>query len=275
MHRNIIYLSVVIAVCGGFSPVAAQTASSATVTTAASKTKKIEVKDYKGFKSYIENEQAKLKTKPLTIENGTVKDKLKKIGLEFSPARRWAHSKDGEKTAYPSPDKKGISVVNNKLQQVEIYNANGTIIRKVPFSKYPAGAIAFSDARLFLVKEDVGGCFGFEIYNFSGELFKNIDKECVDGYVVSNKQKYFAVTSGSPKIGDYFVLYNMDGDELWRKKVVLGGKAEIQFSSDDKFAIVKMPIYWEGTENKSRKERKLYLFDIENKKIISEENYGK
>lgn len=237
-------------------------------------TETIKVKDYKSFRNYTENEQSKLKTKPLTIETGGVKDKFMKMGMEFSPKRRWAQSNDG-KIAYPSPDKKGIALIDNKLQHIEIYAVNGEVIRRIPFSKYPEGGIAYSDTRLFLIKEEIGGCFGFEIYNSSGVIIKSIGKECVDGYIVSNNQKYFAVTSGSPYIGDYFVLYSIDGVELWRQKVLIGGNAEIQFSLDDKFAIVKMPVYWEANEKKTRNKRKVYLFDIENRKVISEENYEK
>lgn len=259
----------------GVSPAFSQIISSSPVVPTSSEAEKIQVKDYTGFKKYTENEYKKLKVIPTTIENGPVNNVLKEKGIEFSTRSIRALSSDGEKVAYQSPDKKGISLLDKKLRHVEIYNGNGETIRTVPLPKFPDGVIAFSADRLFVIKGCFGWRLGFEIYDSAGKLVKNIDENCIDGYVVSNNQKYFAVTGGMPDTGDFFILYDMAGNEVWRQKVIFGEDAKIQFSLDDKFAIVKMPIYWEGTENKSRKERKVYLLDIENHKLVSEENYEK
>ena len=259
----------------GGSPVVAQAGDSVAETRSSSETEKNEVKNYKSFTKHVENEHRKLKVTPTTIENGPIKSVLREKGIEFSTRSIRASTKDNTKVAYQSPDKKGISLLDTKLRHVEIYNSNGEIIRTVPLPKFPDGAIAFSTNRLFVIKGCFGWRQGFEIYDLSGNLVKDVDEDCVDGYVVSNNQKYFAVTGGMPSTGDFFIIYDMDGNEVWRQKVVLGGDAKIQFSLDDKFAIVKMPIYWDGVNNKSRKERKVYLFDIFGHKLISEENYEK
>lgn len=258
------------------SPAVAQAGDSVAETTSSSETGKNEVKDYASFKKHVENEYKKLKVIPTTIETGPVRNVLRKKGIELSSATIWATSKDGFRHAWQSPDNKGVAVIDGKSRQIEIYNATGELRRKIPFSKYPDGSLAFSDTRLFIVKPCLSYDLGFEIYNSSGTLIKDYKEECVDGYLVSNNQKYFAVIAGAPNTGNYFVLYDMEGNELWRQSIVLGGNVKsLQFSLDDRFAILKMPIYWEGTGNQFRHERKVYLLDIENRRLMSEENYEK
>lgn len=246
------------------APATAQAVSSTSTVTLPVKAQDAEVRDYKGFKTYIENEQSKLKTKPLTIENGGVKDKLKKQGIEFSPIDISANSKDRKRRAYLSPDKKGIAVLDGTTRIIDILNPKGEIVKKIPFPKKLEGLIGFSDSRLFDFKGGFGDFEGgFYIYDLSGQLIKKV-KDCgiVDLYMVSNNQKYFAVTGGFSETKNFFILYDMNGNELWRWKTIPNGDAQIQFSINDKYVLLKIP--WA---------RKLYLFNIDYGKIISEENY--
>lgn len=273
MNKNIVCLSVGIAVCGGFSPAVAQTASSAAVAVS-SKLKKIEVKDYKSFKSYVENEQSKLKTKPLTTENGHIKDKLKKAGIEFNTTDDWARSKDRKKLAVVSPDKKGVAIIDATTQSVNIFNPKGEIVRAIPFPEKLVGRIGFSDTRLFDFKEllfDPRG--GFFIYNLSGRLVKKVDDSgIIDAFIVANNQRYLAVTSTLPEAAGFFILYDMDGTELWRRNTVIGTNPQIKFSLDDKFVLVKMPVYWLNHRGEP-KERKLYIFNVKDGRLLSDEHY--
>lgn len=243
------------------------------------------VNNYKSFLAYVAKEKAGLKIKEVTVENGQVKDVLKKMGIVISSHSRYGQTKDYFKTAYESPDKKSVALLDQKLKHIEMYNAAGELLGTVPYSKFIDGVLVFSESRLFAVRGCFGWKYGFEIYDFSGKLVRDINEEsnlCGEDFVVSNTQKYFAflAMSRSP-VAEYFVLYDMDGNEVWRKKRIMGGQAEIQFSLDDKFVIVKLPSYWE--ENKSAaptnphekvlKKNKVYVLDIENKKLLSEENY--
>jgi hypothetical protein len=235
---------------------------------------KIEVKDYKTFQLYQESELLKLKRRPLTIDTGAVLEKLKKIGIEFPQGRIWGQSNDRTKTAYISLDRKGIAVIDGRARVFEILNPNGDVLRKIPFAKYPKGIIAFSESRLF----DLGGAFedqlrGFYIYDNSGKFVKYVnDSGNVSRYKVSNNQKYIAVQSGLPDTGDFVILYDMNGNELWRQKTSIGEYPDLQFSLDDKYLLVKMPRYW--TNNTGEPEsQKLYLFNVNTGAVISEEHY--
>lgn len=231
--------------------------------------------DYKSFFEYIGREEKKLKTPKITNDTGAVRKVLKEKGIEFSSSTVWASTKDRSKLAYQSPDKNGVAVVDSQKKRIEIYSVNGEMLRAAPFSKYPTGPVAFSETRLFVVKSCLSYDLGFEIYDFSGKLLKSISDSCVRGYVVSENSKYFAITAGSPSAGKYFALYDMEGNELWRQKIEAGGGSQIQFSPDNRFAIVKVPTYWSGGDHKILKERKAYLFDVEKHELLSEENYEK
>lgn len=252
---------------------------------ASSSVNKIEVKNYKSFLAYVAKEKAELKTQDVNVENGEVKNVLKKMGIEISPRSRYGQTKDYVKTAYESPDKKSVALIDHKLKHVQKYNAAGELLGTVPYLKFIDGMLVFSGNRLFSVR----GCFdweyGFEIYDFSGKLVKDINQEsdlCGEDYAVSNTQKYFAFLAGSRRpIAEYFILYDMDGNEVWRKKGIIRDHAEIIFSLDDKFVIVKISEYWEEAKGDSSpnapkdtlKRNKVYVLDIDNKKLLSEENY--
>ena len=240
-----------------------------------SSTDTIKVKDYKSFQAYVAREEANQKVKPVTNETGGVRKVLKGKGIELSSSSIWAITPDNNRIVCQSQDNRGVSVIDTKMHRVEIYDARGKIMHIVAFPKAPDGRVAFSDKRLFLVRGGIRARSGFEIYDFSGRLVKSIDKEDVDGYAISHNQKYFAVTSGSSKTGDYFVLYDSDGNELWRQKIKVGGPSQIEFSPDDELVLVKMPVFWSSVEHKFLNTGKSFLLNIASKKLVLEEDYEK
>ena len=230
------------------------------------------VRDYASFKKYVEFEQSKLTAKPLTIDNGGGRNKLKKMGIEFSPKMNWARSKDKKRLAYLSPDRKGVALMDHVTRSVNILGANGEILRRIPFPPKIEGFVGFSTTRLFDFKGGFGDSDGgFYVYDNAGRLIKKVE-DCgtVDVFMVSNNQKYVFVTASLPDVGDFVVMYDMNGVELWRKQTEMGGKTEIRFSLDDEYVLVKMPIYWVKGNARANQ---LYLFRVDNGELISEEHY--
>lgn len=236
-------------------------------------TESAEVNDYRSFQAYVAKEAAKSKRPRTTNETGVVRKVLREKGIEFSSSSVWSIAPDRSMFACQSPDNSGVSIINTKLRKVEIIDVNGNVFQAIPYSKSPDGRIAFSDTRLFVVKDGVGWDFGFEIYDFSGKLVRDVRDLDIRGFVVSNNKKVFAVTTSSPKSERYFIIYDMDGNELWRHDIEPSANSQIQFSPDDIFALVRIPSYWSNTKPQILKERKSYLFDIKNKRLISEEDY--
>jgi outer membrane protein assembly factor BamB len=183
-------------------------------------------------------------------------------------------SREKKKIAYLSPDKKGVVIIDGNTQSINIFNPKGQQIGKIPLRKFPKGPLGFSDTRLFDFNGGlINSAGGFYIYDFSGKLIKKVDNGgIVSAFMVSNNQKYLAVQAGRPETGDYFALYDMDGNELWRHKTDIGGYTNIQFSLDDKYLLVKMPLYWTNNTG-DPKSQKLYIFDVSNGNLTSEEHY--
>ena len=242
-------------------------------------TETVQVKDYQSFFAYVTQEEAKLDKPKVMNDTGAVRRVLKEE-VEISSSTVWILKSDRSKLAYLSPNNIGFSVIDVKSHHVEVYNSNGKKVREIPLSKSIKGRLAFSDSKLFVFKGGFGWDFGFEIYDNSGKLIKQSTAEDVDGCVISNTQKFFAVTAGHPNNGDFFVLYDIEGNELWRYKTIVGAQSKIEFSLDDKFVIVKMPIYWDkdattGKSTGKSKQDKFFLFDVVNRKLIAEGNYEK
>ena len=243
----------------------------------------VEVRDYKSFLEYYSKEMAGINDAEVNVDKGEVKNVLKKMKIDLSPSKWSAHSTDSTKLAYKSQNKKSIAIVDAKLSNVEMYNAKGERLARVPYSTYPEGVLVFSSTRLFSVRGCFGWTFGFQIFDLAGKLVKDYGKEygvCGEYFTVSNTQKYFALIGCWMDKGtdEYLILYDMDGNELWRHEVVNGRGTEILFSLDDKYAAVKFPGYWEtdksvAPEKVVPKQKKVYIFDIGRRKLISEENY--
>lgn len=275
MNKNIFCLSIGLCLCAGPYPVMAQKASSGPVPTTTSKHKQIEVKDYKSFNEYVSNEDAKRTTRPVTTDNSLFRNKMKAIGLDFSTTSRWSTTRNKKLTAYLSPDKRNVAVMDWTTKHVRIFDGKGGLLKNVPLSQYSDGVILFSDTRLFVIETGFRGCSGFKVFNHSDDLLWKNTEICVDGYAVSNTYKYFAVAGDSLQNGSQFALYDMDGHVLLKETTAIGRQIEIQFSTDDKFVLVKMPFYWLKGNDDLLKKQKAYLFDTETKQLIKEESYEK
>lgn len=238
------------------------------------------VRNYKDFLAYAASEQAALKNPPLNTDTGQVKEVLRKMGLEFRPGAHWARDKEYNRIATISPDKKGIWVIDRGSQSINIYNPAGKITHKIPFPKTTdrdSGGWAYSNSRLFDFKLngfDYTGS-GFDIYNHSGQLIKHIIADWAErSYMISNDQKHVAIVAESIyRNQGYLLLYDMEGNKIWSRKIVLCDDAQIQFSLDDKFIIVKIPQFTIDPHGKIES-RKLYLVRTRDGKLISEEQYA-
>ena len=243
---------------------------------------KTEIKDYKSFLQYATNkEQIAVKAGKLPSLQANEVFKLKEEKIELSKGKPFGETSDYTKEAYLGAEKQ-IAVYDKKTHMVHIVDNNGRLIKEGKITKFQddGGMLAFSDTRIFVIGGVVGSNGGFKIFDYTGNLVKEINSGFVDGYAVSRTAKYFGVTVANPKNPYYFILYDMDGNELWKQQVVSGGHAEIEFSRDDKFAVLKLPNYWIkdkiSVPNKTvSKERKLYVINIESHIVISEEDYEK
>lgn len=260
------------------APAAAQAAKFTSATSTSPTIEKKEVKDYKGFLEYAatREQMAVNAGKAASLKPDDV-IKLTQEGIELSETKPLGRSNDLMKEAYLGNNKQ-IAVYNRKSHKVRIVSNDGRLIREGKISKFhrESGVLAFSDNRVFVVGGMIESNGGVKIFDYDGNLINEVNPGFIGGYAVSNNQKYFAVTAGKPETGDYFILYDMAGKELWRQRTVMGGNVKINFSRDDKFAVIKMQDYWikigSGTTGK---ERKLYLIDVDAHKVISEETYEK
>lgn len=278
MNRNILCILLGFVGCAGVFLAVAQTASSTPMTTASPKKEKIEVKNYKSFLEYsAKSEQLAIKAgKAASLKPDEV-IKFKEEGIELSERNPIGQGKDYRKEVYLGNNRQ-IAVYDQTNHKVRIVDSNGRLIREGKISKFhrESGVLSFSDKRVFVIGGMIESNGGFKIFSYDGNLIKEVNPGFIAGYAVSHNQKYFAVTAGNPETGDFFILYNINGDELWRQKTVMGGNVKIDFSRDDKFAAIRMQDYWVKTGSETTgKERKLYLIDVENHKVISEETYGK
>jgi len=276
MKKSLVCLSVGLCLCAGVYPAMAQKASAATAATP--KTKKIEVKDYKSFREYVANEEVYLKTKLVTTDNGQVKEKLKKIGIHFEEGRLAAESVDGDKIAYVSPDKKGIAVVYREEKTINLFDPEGVLLEKVQMKKQPVVRVGFSKSRVFEFKGNFDDWIGgIDVYDFSGKLIKSItDSGDVQDYMLSHNQKWLAISTGGLPDDDrtYFILYDMNGKEIWRRETMAVSHPQMEFSRDDKYISLKLPTYFTDVKNpKSVGFKWAYVFRVSDGHLISEGHY--
>ena len=250
-----------------------------TAKTAAS-TMTMEVKDYKSFLKYAaESERlAILAGKPALLKSGEIV-KLEKYGIEIPEKRSVALTRDFKKVAYLATNKSTV-ILDIATFAISVVDFEGRVIREGKLPDLHAGGLAFSDTRLFDVHGLAGGPGGVCVYNYDGTLIKELNPGWdADGYVVSNSQKYFAAVLRHFGPSDFFVLYDMDGNEIWKQDIPSHtNHHKIIFSYDDKFAAIKLPGYWDKEDRSKnykpiRKENKVYIIDVEKHKILSEEEY--
>ena len=276
MNNNILCLSIGLCLCAGGCPVMAQKASSGTVTNSRTSTKEIEVKGYKSFQDYEQ--------KYFTADNLQLADiHVDKDFVNFANKKRKALKKSkyqtNEEVAFLSSDKKRLGIFNRKDASFITFDEFGGKVKEIVLSQFPArGVFVFSDTRIFAISPSFDGPGGFEIFSSTGLFIKWVDAGDIEGYSISSTNKYFAVTT-LENDASYFKLLDLDGNILWKCPIARGAKASITFSSDDRYALIRLPEYWVRT-NKTppyksvRKANKLYVVDIANQRLISEENYG-
>lgn len=178
-----------------------------------------------------------------------------------------------------SSNKDQAAVFNGVTSLFEIYDSSGTKTKSALLSDLPKGVtFTFSDTRIFLIPRSLYGCGGFEIRTSTGGFIKRLNICDMAGYAVSYDQKVFLVASMDTGPNCFFRVYDMDGNELWKHEISSASEARIQLSYDNRFVAIKMPEYWvypDKTDpyNATRKENKLYLFDIVKRILISEEDY--
>lgn len=237
---------------------------------------KEDVKNYKSFLEY-NKKHAIVRTDDL----GEIQ--LDKDGIKFSAKNIRAFGKNsiGEKKEIGSlsTDKRHVGVYNLRDESFSVLDGTGKEIRKNTFSKSPKGVnSAFSDTRIFIISPSFDGSGGFEMFTSTGGFLKWLNVEDVEGYAVSNTNEYFGVTTIGRNL-HYFRLFNMEGNELWKQPIVPGWNAQIEFSPDDRFVSIKIPKYWIKAKETDpsetlRKTNKLYLVDVKNRRIVSEEDYA-
>lgn len=126
----------------------AQATSTASIKTTTAKIRKIVVKEYKSFKEYVANEEANLKVTSVTTDNGSVREKLKEMGIHLEEGSLAEMSED--KMAYVSSDKKGVAVVDRFTGTISLYNAEGEPLKVIPMKEFPDGRVEFSRTRVFV-----------------------------------------------------------------------------------------------------------------------------
>ena len=257
------------------APAAAQTPSSASMTTTSLNTKETEVKDYKGFLEY-NKKHAIVRANDLgeiQLDRNEARFPNKKIKIFKKFTERTK-----EEVGFLSTDKRRVAVFNRKDVSFKIFNNLGEKISDITLSQFPKrGLFAFSDTRIFAISPSFDGPGGFEIFTSTGRFIKWIDAGDIEGYAVSNTQKYFAVTTLENDFA-YFKLFDLDGNVLWMQVVAQGGNTSVIFSYDDEYVIVKMPEYWIRRSkappyNSERKVNKLYIINIAAQRIVAEEDY--
>jgi len=237
----------------------------------------IKVKDYKSFTIY----NSQLPQIP-TLRDKVYVDKSK-IVFPNKTNYQFAKLEDGRiiEEGFVSSNGDKAATFNWGTDSFDVFSNTGTkisstILKNLPFRE--GGTFAFSDSRIFVIPESLYGCEGFKIWTSTGGLIRNLDICDMGGYTVSYDQRLFLVASIDVGPNCFFRVYNMDGVEVWKHKIHHASSVKIELSFDNRFAALKLPEYWvykseSGPSHSTRKENKLYLFDIIKQKLISEEDY--
>ncbi|MHB0996605.1 MAG: hypothetical protein ACYC2I_09580 [Elusimicrobiales bacterium] len=235
------------------------------------------MKDYKSFTIY--NSQL---PHPSTLRNKIHADK-NKIIFPNKTTYQFAALKDGRiiEEGFVSSNGEKAAVFNQGTDSFDVFNDTGTkisstILKDLTFSE--GVTFTFSDSRIFIIPESLYGCEGFEIRTSTGGFIRDLDICDMAGYTVSYDQRLFLVGSMNVGANCFFRVYNMDGIEVWKHKIHHASSVKIELSFDNRFAVVKLPEYWvykneSDPYHSTRKENKLYIFDIVEQKLISEEDY--
>ena len=253
------------------------TRTDATISTADVSTETVEVNDYKSFLEYNK--------KQVGIPDSSIGEiKLKKNEISFSDkiTRHFLKNSTGEndEVGFLSGDKNYAGVFNLRDRSLRIFNNSGNETRKITLSKFPKGVeFVLANNRIYAISPSFDGPGGFEIFKSTGGYIKWVNIGDVTGYAVSNTSKYFFITAGKQITGDYFFVYDMHDNELWRLRIAAVEETRIFASPDDRFVAIMVPKYWVKAKETDKyetvkKTNKLYVLDILNHKVVSEEDYA-
>jgi len=237
----------------------------------------IKVKDYKTFTRY----NAQLT--PIHLLRDTISLGKDKIVFPSKAEYQFKKLEDGRiiEIGFISSNGTLAAVFNWETSSFDIFSKTGTKISSTTLANLPfreGGTFTFSDTRIFIIPESLYGCEGFEIRTSTGGFIRDLNICDMEGYTVSYDQKLFLVASMDVGPNCFFRVYNADGNELWKHKIHHASNVKIELSFDNRYAAVKLPEYWlykneAAPYQSTRKENKLYIFDIARQKLISEEDY--
>jgi len=245
----------------------------------ATKTAPTEVSNYKTFVTY---------NKRLIPANTTQNNiSIDKTAIVFPGKTTYQFKKfeDGRiyELGFLSSNKDQAAVFSWVNKSFDIYNSSGAKITSALLKDFHPGreggaTFTFSNTRIFLIPRSLYGCGGFEIRTSTGSLIKRLDICDLAGYTISYDQKLFLVASMDTGPNDFFRVYDMDGNELWKHEISGTHEVKMELSYDNRFVAIKMPEYWvypnkTDPYHSTRKENKLYLFDIAKRILVSEEDY--
>lgn len=180
-----------------------------------------------------------------------------------------------------SANRAQVAVFSWDNETFDVYNSSGAKINSTPLSDLPfkkGGTYTFTETRIFHIPKSLYGCGGFDIITSTGGFIRHLNICDIEGYAVSYDQKLFLVASMDKEPNGFFRVYDMDGNELWKHEISSASEAKLELSHDNRFVAIKMPEYWvypnkTDPYHATRKENKLYLFDIAKRTLVSEEDY--
>lgn len=245
------------------------------------KTTSIEIGNYKAFIDY--------RKRLIPADAAQNHITMDKTGIVFPSKVTYQFKKfeDGRiyEEGFLSDNKDKAAVFSWVSKSFDIYNSSGAKITSAFLKDFHPGredgvTFTFSNTRIFLIPQSLYGCGGFEIRTSTGSLIKRLDICDLAGYAVSYDQRLFLVASMDPGPGTdgFFRVYDMGGNELWKHKISSAQEAKIELSYNNRFIAIKMPEYWiypnkTDPYHATRKQNKLYLFDITKRILVSEEDY--
>jgi hypothetical protein len=227
----------------------------------------LQVKNYDMFKKLLQ-------TKTENAEND--KNKIRREGenVIFPDGKIRKIKKDTQ--TFFSYNKTKVALLDYYELKLEVVDNGGKEILSEKMPRFGYFDILISDSTMVTMGAHETGpsekiTFS-NLYNQKVKILSENWRSCK----LSNNGKYVAITTTRPS---YFILYNIAGEEILRQKisdnVFVGGLGyQIIFSPDQHFVVAKAPIC-KGKllelKNKIEGINKVYLFDLENPHLISEE----
>jgi len=240
----------------------------------------IAAKDVKNYKTFLEYAN---KTERLAVKAGkpaglrsedVVRVNRGNAKFELSLAKPIHTDAENKQISYLGADKQ-VAIYDVRSKTVSILDASGRVVREGVITPHPRGVglITFSDTRIFEICGGIRCTGGVKIFDYKGNLLKEVNPGTIFNYAISHNKKYLAVTSGRRGEEAYFILYAQDGTELLREQLP-NTTAKISFTRDDDFVAVKIRPYCmfnSKTGCDLTKSTKVYVIDVLGRKVLSNE----